>query len=358
MIKREHNLDLIGKKFGTLKVLLRNNDKTWKCECECGTIKNLSTGNLKKAKSCGLCKKRKHNLKGRKIYKLLVLDIDKTDKKNTYWLCECECGVRKTYTTGNLIDGKLRSCGCSKIKIGPQHKNWNGVGDLTGGFYHNIKCQAKRKKIDFNVSKEFLWNLFEKQNSKCALTGLDLLMPVKSDDVKNGNKTASLDRINSDIGYLEDNVQWVHKDINMMKQSLQQSKFIDYCKLVDHNFFEKTNDKNIDGNQKLTKSFYCTLKAVANRRGLYFNVSKEYLWDLFEKQNGKCVLTGLSLNFPLKAKDVFNGNKTTSLDRVNSDIGYLEGNVQWVHKDVNMMKQSYDMRYFLEMCNHIKEYNK
>lgn len=46
------------------------------------------------------------------------------------------------------------------------------------------------------------------------------------------------------------------------------------------------------------------------------------------------------------------------LDRIDSSKGYIEGNVQWVHKDVNMMKQNYSQKYFIEMCKKIYETNK
>ena len=39
-----------------------------------------------------------------------------------------------------------------------------------------------------------------------------------------------------------------------------------------------------------------------------------------------------------------------SLDRVDSSKGYIEGNVQWVHKMVNMSKQQYTQEEFIEMC--------
>jgi len=42
--------------------------------------------------------------------------------------------------------------------------------------------------------------------------------------------TASLDRIDSSIGYTEENVQWIHKDINSLKSNFQESEFF---KLVD-----------------------------------------------------------------------------------------------------------------------------
>ena len=42
----------------------------------------------------------------------------------------------------------------------------------------------------------------------------------------------SLDRIDSLKGYAIDNVQWVHKDINKMKNIHSQPAFINICKLV------------------------------------------------------------------------------------------------------------------------------
>lgn len=47
--------------------------------------------------------------------------------------------------------------------------------------------------------------------------------------------TISLDRIDSTKGYIEGNVQWVHKSVNIMKSTLTQEQFINFCKLVAEN---------------------------------------------------------------------------------------------------------------------------
>ena len=39
-----------------------------------------------------------------------------------------------------------------------------------------------------------------------------------------------------------------------------------------------------------------------------------------------------------------------SIDRVDSMKSYEEGNLQFVHKDVNIMKNKYDQDYFIEVC--------
>ena len=35
---------------------------------------------------------------------------------------------------------------------------------------------------------------------------------------------------------------------------------------------------------------------------------------------------------------------------IDNSKGYEIGNVQWVHKDINMMRNKYDITYFIKMC--------
>jgi len=77
-------------------------------------------------------------------------------------------------------------------------------------------------------------NLFIKQNKKCALTGLDIKFGVRNDKITGTYEetTASLDRIDSSKGYVKGNIQWVHKDINIMKNDFNVDKFKKLCKMV------------------------------------------------------------------------------------------------------------------------------
>ena len=63
-----------------------------------------------------------------------------------------------------------------------------------------------------------------KQNKKCALSGIDLIFEANHGKIE-GN--ISLDRIDSQKGYTINNVQWVHKDINFMKQDFAENYFLD-----------------------------------------------------------------------------------------------------------------------------------
>jgi len=93
--------------------------------------------------------------------------------------------------------------------------------------WNNFVRGAKNRNIPFNITKEYVWEIYEKQNRKCAYTGLDL--EFSNTCIKT---TASLDRIDSDIGYEVGNIQILHKALNLLKGSVNNEVFIHICKLV------------------------------------------------------------------------------------------------------------------------------
>ena len=89
-------------------------------------------------------------------------------------------------------------------------------------------------------------------------------------------------------------------------------------------------------------------KIKSNKRiPMEIDIDKEYLWNLYQSQNGKCIYTGLDISLPTHWKDRF---FTASVDRIDSSKGYLKGNVQWVHRHINFMKGSLENDYFLNLC--------
>ena len=82
------------------------------------------------------------------------------------------------------------------------------------------------------------------------------------------------------------------------------------------------------------------------------------MWQLYLKQNGKCNLTGWDIDFADGNKNHMKGGTTASLDRIDSSKGYVENNVQWIHKDVNFMKQEFTQDYIIKICKAIAEKNK
>lgn len=175
---------------------------------------------------------------GKRFGKLITICKVK-DSKGYYtrYKCLCDCGNQHIVATTHLRKGSITHCGCNKI-LGAKHTQWKGVGEISGNFWwtHIIRSangsklnNRTRKPKELTISIEYAWNLFILQNRKCALTGIILKFPKK---YKDKDYTASLDRIDSSKGYVEGNVQWVHKHINIMKNKFDNQYFIDMCKKV------------------------------------------------------------------------------------------------------------------------------
>lgn len=153
-------------------------------------------------------------------------------------LCECiKCGKEKYQIIEKLRSYKGNTgCKSCSNKENPKSKG-NGCGELSGTFFHYIKKRAKSRNLEFTITKEFLWNLYLKQNEKCALSSIPIKLIKKNNNRSPNWKiiTASLDRIDPTKGYIENNVQWVHKVVNIMKNTLNNNDFIYICKKINDN---------------------------------------------------------------------------------------------------------------------------
>jgi hypothetical protein len=147
-----------------------------------------------------------------------------------YYSCKCECGRITEVQRNNLMFGHTKSCGCLRRRKGKENKCWNGCGDLSGRIWSGILSKARERNLDVDVSIEDAWAQYEKQKGKCALTG----WPIDFNYGKGhySDKTASLDRIDNTKGYVKDNIQWLHKDVNWMKGRFETCRFKEICNAV------------------------------------------------------------------------------------------------------------------------------
>lgn len=87
----------------------------------------------------------------------------------------------------------------------------------------------------------------------------------------------------------------------------------------------------------------------AKNRNITVNLDIKTLSDKYEKQNGLCYYTNLPINFD---------DGSSSLERIDSKIGYEESNVVWVHKNVNIMKRDLSFEDFYNICKLVVENKK
>lgn len=101
----------------------------------------------------------------------------------------------------------------------------------------------------------------------------------------------------------------------------------------------------------LRRTWTKTKYEAVNRRGLEFNITSEDLLKLLISQNGKCALTGWNLEFT-RGGDFGSGTNPLgcSVDRKDSQLGYIHGNVQLVCWKANKIKSNLSDSEFKELC--------
>jgi hypothetical protein len=171
-------------------------------------------------------KKYNQDLDSKEIVRLYIEEERSTNyiskKMNSY-----PRKIRKTLIAEGV---KFRDKKC--YLIGKDNPKFTGYEEIQGSFLASIKAGAKKRGIKFEVPKEYLWNLFIQQKRKCAYTGIEIFFSRNNAEFSMGRGNASLDRIDSSLGYTEGNLQWVHKRINIMKGNMDDQEFLDFCEAV------------------------------------------------------------------------------------------------------------------------------
>ena len=250
--------DLVGHVFDFLTVISRveNIDgmSAWRCQCQCGNYRIIKTKHLLAPykKSCGCQRGNSHAQSSKKLVKDLTGQIfgrltvirferiarsDETGPRGAKWLCRCECGKEKVVAASSLRKGKARSCGCARHPRGPEHSQfkWTGYEQITGRQWQKVLNGAALRNLPVTITIQDAWEQWVRQSGKCNLTGVELNLHAYGQ----APYTASLDRINSNQGYVPGTIQWVHKDVNKMKWNFEQDEFIEWCRLIVKNSEER-----------------------------------------------------------------------------------------------------------------------
>ena len=102
---------------------------------------------------------------------------------------------------------------------------------------------------------------------------------------------------------------------------------------------------------ELSKNMFNTYRHHAANIGVEFAITIEEAWAKYEEQGGRCALSGRELRMPKTFKG--QNKRTASLDRVDSTKGYVSGNIQWVHRDLNWLKKNVDNDEFIRICHEV-----
>lgn len=98
-------------------------------------------------------------------------------------------------------------------------------------FIHDCKRKSEKMSWPFDLTVEFLEELFEEQKGLCPITGFEITLEG-TQEFKKKRFTASLDRIDSSKGYTKDNVWFVTLQANYMKSQLTMEELVNWCQRI------------------------------------------------------------------------------------------------------------------------------
>jgi len=176
---------------------------------------------------------RSKNLLGIKFGRLSPLELVGIDKFNrNLWKCLCDCGNYHTTNSGSLINGVVVSCGCyHKEQASKQHRKSLGKANFNR-LYEKYKGGAKRRKLEFSLSKEEFRKL---TLGNCIYCGKE---PSQIFNYKGSYGTYTyngVDRKNNSVGYVIENCASCCGICNERKGSMNYDEFILWIKMVYNN---------------------------------------------------------------------------------------------------------------------------
>jgi hypothetical protein len=171
------------------------------------------------------------DIAGRKFYKLTAIRFVGSHKnKRALWLCHCDCGNEVIRRIDTLHENVKSSCGCPRNDI--QDMGVNIVFD-------NYRSNSKKKKIEFNLTKEELKFFILKNCYYCDSPPSRIVTRINSHAylICNG-----IDRLDNNIGYIFENCVSCCTDCNFFKNKKSYKEFWKKINII----YECINKRNVN----------------------------------------------------------------------------------------------------------------
>jgi len=305
-------------------------------------------------------------------------------------LCSCcnvQLAVEEFHSDKSTKDGYQTNC--KKCKSTKTHQTKSTVDGFMKFLLKDIVGNSKKRNIDVEITLTDIKTLFDKQNGLCYYTNHKMtnVSHARNEDDNQHiiNKwNMSVDRKNSKIGYMKDNITIICSIVNRMKMNLKEDDFLLICygvycqnksdgseKIFSLNSISDKDLVDIEARkytcpkENIIRSLYATTKDNVNRRhkNLSFEITVNDITDTYNKQNGicklsGCIMTSYAYNIDnTDNKKIIIHNWNVSIDRIDSNKGYTTDNIQLVSNVINRMKSDMTNEEFIEICNLVTNHN-
>jgi len=169
---------------------------------------------------------------GKKFGRLTVISYSHSKSQHSgysraYWNCICDCGKEVKVRSDHLSRGTTRSCGCLRVDcMSSKHGARVEVGSVPfNKLYNNYLLSAKERGKSFELTKEQFKDITSQNCYYCGAPPLSTLKVKSSygEYVYNG-----IDRIDSNLGYVDGNVVPCCKTCNIAKSNMTLGDFLNW----------------------------------------------------------------------------------------------------------------------------------
>lgn len=176
----------------------------------------------------------KKDKEGQRFGKLIVIErVGKVGNGKAIYKCVCDCGKEVIRRGDNLQTGDTKSCGCYKIEfirnLGFENRKFSKEDTSWRDLYDHYKSGARKRELDFQISHEDLKRTCQQNCYLCNKPPSE-----RKGRIKHGTPiiTNGLDRLNSDLGYVEGNIAACCFKCNRMKNDTPLNEFLDQCQAI------------------------------------------------------------------------------------------------------------------------------
>lgn len=146
--------------------------------------------------------------------------------------CQCRCGNVRNVSYTNLHDGNSKSCGCYKVEQQSLEAGWAAANSVYAGYLSG----AKKRGLEFSLTRE-QWDAMTQLN--CFYCGSEP-SNIATHRYHGAFVYNGIDRLDPNKGYIEGNVVPCCFECNRAKNDMSYSQFLDWIgRLTDHQFSNK-----------------------------------------------------------------------------------------------------------------------
>ncbi len=218
--------DLTNKQFGHLVALRRDEfiPRRWICKCDCGKECCVEGRKLNSGvrNSCGC--RGFENIIGKRFGYLKVIRLKEKRNQKTFFECLCDCGKVTVAGRCKLLDSHTRSCGCLYTQTQESKRRAFGAS-ASRKTVNQYERNAKTRGLVFDLTEEEAVDLLKKDCWYCGSP------PQRKVRLKTGYGyflCNGIDRLNNEIGYTKNNVVSACKKCNLKKQAESVDGFLDW----------------------------------------------------------------------------------------------------------------------------------